>query len=62
MVRLLDPATGEDGWTRDVMVIQIVTDDMPHLVEAVIGKRLQPSRPLLRSRWYLAGRTAAFGP
>ncbi|HVW43342.1 MAG TPA: NAD-glutamate dehydrogenase [Amycolatopsis sp.] len=34
-VRLLNPTTAEDGWTRDATVVQIVTDDMPYLVDSV---------------------------
>jgi glutamate dehydrogenase len=34
-VRLLNPTPAEDGWTRDATVVQIVTDDMPYLVDSV---------------------------
>jgi glutamate dehydrogenase len=37
-VRLLNPTTAEDGWTRDATVVQIVTDDMPYLVDSVTAK------------------------
>jgi glutamate dehydrogenase len=34
-VRLLNPTTAEDGWTREATVVQVVTDDMPYLVDSV---------------------------
>ena len=34
-VRLLNPTTAEDGWTREATVVQLVTDDMPYLVDSV---------------------------
>ena len=34
-VRLLNPTTTEDGWTREATVVQLVTDDMPYLVDSV---------------------------
>ncbi|GAB3581667.1 NAD-glutamate dehydrogenase [Amycolatopsis endophytica] len=37
-VRLLNPTTAEDGWTRDATVVQIVTDDMPYLVDSITAK------------------------
>ncbi|MTD56848.1 NAD-glutamate dehydrogenase [Amycolatopsis pithecellobii] len=37
-VRLLNPTTTEDGWTREATVVQIVTDDMPYLVDSVTAK------------------------
>ncbi|TVT05018.1 NAD-glutamate dehydrogenase [Amycolatopsis bartoniae] len=37
-VRLFNPTTSEDGWTRDATVVQIVTDDMPYLVDSVTAK------------------------
>jgi glutamate dehydrogenase len=37
-VRLLNPTTAEDGWTREATVVQIVTDDMPYLVDSVTAK------------------------
>ena len=37
-VRLRNPTIVEDGWTRDATVVQIVTDDMPYLVDSVAAK------------------------
>ncbi|HKS44485.1 MAG TPA: NAD-glutamate dehydrogenase [Amycolatopsis sp.] len=37
-VRLLNPTVAEDGWTREATVVQIVTDDMPYLVDSVTAK------------------------
>ncbi|MQA08836.1 MAG: NAD-glutamate dehydrogenase [Pseudonocardiaceae bacterium] len=34
-VRLLNPTAANDGWTRPATVIQLVTDDMPYLVDSV---------------------------
>ncbi|PWW56208.1 NAD-glutamate dehydrogenase [Actinokineospora spheciospongiae] len=34
-VRLLNPNSGADGWTSNGTVVQLVTDDMPYLVESV---------------------------
>ncbi|TCP48540.1 glutamate dehydrogenase [Tamaricihabitans halophyticus] len=35
VVRLFNPNTGDDGWYRPATVIQLVTDDMPYLVDSV---------------------------
>ncbi|WP_158880562.1 NAD-glutamate dehydrogenase [Amycolatopsis anabasis] len=37
-VRLLNPTTAEDGWTREATVVQVVTDDMPYLVDSVAAE------------------------
>src|SRR4051794_35739104 len=37
-VRLVNPTITEDGWTRDATVVQIVTDDMPYLVDSITAK------------------------
>ncbi|MEC3978435.1 NAD-glutamate dehydrogenase [Amycolatopsis sp. H20-H5] len=37
-VRLLNPTTTEDGWTREATVVQVVTDDMPYLVDSVAAE------------------------
>ncbi|WP_328611933.1 NAD-glutamate dehydrogenase [Amycolatopsis sp. NBC_00345] len=37
-VRLLNPSTAEDGWTREATVVQVVTDDMPYLVDSVAAE------------------------
>ncbi|GAA3580707.1 NAD-glutamate dehydrogenase [Amycolatopsis ultiminotia] len=37
-VRLLNPTTAEDGWTREATVVQVVTDDMPYLVDSVTAE------------------------
>ncbi len=34
-VRMLNPSAAEDGWTANGSVVQLVTDDMPYLVESV---------------------------
>ncbi|GLZ37770.1 NAD-glutamate dehydrogenase [Actinokineospora sp. NBRC 105648] len=34
-VRMLNPTAATDGWRADGSVVQIVTDDMPYLVESV---------------------------
>jgi glutamate dehydrogenase len=36
-VRLLNPTAAEDGWTREATVVQLVTDDMPYLVDSVVA-------------------------
>ncbi|WP_199430086.1 NAD-glutamate dehydrogenase [Qaidamihabitans albus] len=38
VVRLLNPTTAEDGWTRESTVVQLVTDDMPYLVDSVASE------------------------
>ncbi|MGH3874446.1 MAG: NAD-glutamate dehydrogenase [Pseudonocardiaceae bacterium] len=38
LVRLLDPTLGKDGWNSPDTVIQIVTDDMPYLVDSVLAE------------------------
>ncbi|PRX48706.1 glutamate dehydrogenase [Prauserella shujinwangii] len=35
VVRLLNPTSAEDGWSRESTVVQLVTDDMPYLVDSV---------------------------
>ncbi|RJQ92323.1 NAD-glutamate dehydrogenase [Amycolatopsis panacis] len=37
-VRLLNPTTAEDGWTREATVVQVVTDDMPYLVDSITAE------------------------
>ncbi|OXM42734.1 hypothetical protein CFP71_42310, partial [Amycolatopsis thailandensis] len=37
-VRLLNPTGPEDGWTREATVVQVVTDDMPYLVDSVAAE------------------------
>jgi glutamate dehydrogenase len=37
-VRLVNPTITEDGWTREATVVQIVTDDMPYLVDSITAK------------------------
>jgi glutamate dehydrogenase len=37
-VRLLNPTNAEDGWTREATVVQVVTDDMPYLVDSVAAE------------------------
>ncbi len=38
LVRLLNPTLAEDGWTSPDTVVQIVTDDMPYLVDSVVAE------------------------
>ncbi|MEV6897759.1 NAD-glutamate dehydrogenase [Amycolatopsis sp. NPDC051372] len=37
-VRLLNPNAPQDGWTREATVVQVVTDDMPYLVDSVAAE------------------------
>ena len=37
-VRLLNPTVAEDGWSREATVVQVVTDDMPYLVDSVAAE------------------------
>ncbi|MBK1786359.1 NAD-glutamate dehydrogenase [Prauserella cavernicola] len=37
-VRLLNPTVAEDGWAREATVVQLVTDDMPFLVDSVAAE------------------------
>src|SRR2546423_3409292 len=38
LVRLLNPTRAEDGWNSPDTVVQIVTDDMPYLVDSMIAE------------------------
>jgi glutamate dehydrogenase len=38
LVRLLNPTRAEDGWSSRDTVVQIVTDDMPYLVDSVVAE------------------------
>ncbi|HEX2300939.1 MAG TPA: NAD-glutamate dehydrogenase, partial [Pseudonocardiaceae bacterium] len=38
VVRMLEPALGEHGWSTPGTVVQIVTDDMPYLVDSVVSQ------------------------
>ena len=38
LVRLLNPVLAEDGWSSQDTVVQIVTDDMPHLLDSVVAE------------------------
>ncbi|HEX2296937.1 MAG TPA: NAD-glutamate dehydrogenase, partial [Pseudonocardiaceae bacterium] len=38
MVRLLNPTLSDDGWSTPGTVLQIVTDDMPYLVDSVVSQ------------------------
>lgn len=40
-VRVYNPSRGEDGWTSRHTVVQIVTEDMPFLVDSVQGELTQ---------------------
>ncbi|WP_216216114.1 NAD-glutamate dehydrogenase [Amycolatopsis aidingensis] len=37
-VRLFNPTAAEDGWSREATVIQVVTDDMPYLVDSLAAQ------------------------
>ncbi|MDQ3383289.1 MAG: NAD-glutamate dehydrogenase, partial [Actinomycetota bacterium] len=37
-VRVVNPTQAEDGWTTRHTVVQICTDDMPFLVDSVLGE------------------------
>ncbi|MCP2236442.1 NAD-glutamate dehydrogenase [Prauserella halophila] len=37
-LRLFNPTTAEDGWSSESTVIQVVTDDMPYLVDSVVAE------------------------
>ncbi|MEU8639203.1 NAD-glutamate dehydrogenase [Amycolatopsis sp. NPDC048633] len=37
-VRLLNPTVAEDGWAREATVVQVVTDDMPYLVDSIAAE------------------------
>ncbi|MGH3805952.1 MAG: NAD-glutamate dehydrogenase [Pseudonocardiaceae bacterium] len=47
LVRLLNPTLAEDGWSSQDTVVQIVTDDMPYLVDSVVAE-LARSKVLVR--------------
>lgn len=38
VVRLFNPNTDNDGWARESTVVQVVTDDMPYLVDSVVAE------------------------
>ncbi|MFD1145702.1 NAD-glutamate dehydrogenase [Saccharothrix hoggarensis] len=38
VVRILNPTRGDDGWTCPATVVQVVTDDMPYLVDSVASE------------------------
>ncbi|MGH8920815.1 MAG: hypothetical protein ACRD0H_21200, partial [Actinomycetes bacterium] len=38
LVRLLNPTVSMDGWSSRDTVVQIVTDDMPYLVDSVVAE------------------------
>ena len=38
VVRLLNPVAAQDGWDCPATVIQVVTDDMPYLVDSVVAE------------------------
>ncbi|SFB26288.1 glutamate dehydrogenase [Amycolatopsis marina] len=37
-VRLVNPTNSADGWTREATVVQLVTDDMPYLVDSIVAQ------------------------
>ncbi|HEY0806330.1 MAG TPA: NAD-glutamate dehydrogenase, partial [Pseudonocardiaceae bacterium] len=37
-VRVINPTSGEDGWERPTSVVQVVTDDMPYLVDSIVSE------------------------
>ena len=38
LVRVLNPTAAEDGWSSQDTIVQIVTDDMPYLVDSVVAE------------------------
>ncbi|PSL56754.1 glutamate dehydrogenase [Saccharothrix carnea] len=38
VVRIINPTRGHDGWTCPATVVQVVTDDMPYLVDSVASE------------------------
>jgi len=38
LVRVLNPTLAEDGWSSPDTIVQIVTDDMPYLVDSVVAE------------------------
>jgi hypothetical protein len=38
VVRLFNPNIEHDGWARESTVVQVVTDDMPYLVDSVVAE------------------------
>jgi glutamate dehydrogenase len=40
-IRVLNPTSTEDGWSTRATVVQIVTDDMPYLVESVSAELMR---------------------
>ncbi|OQO89450.1 NAD-glutamate dehydrogenase [Saccharomonospora piscinae] len=38
VVRLFNPNAAHDGWAREATVVQVVTDDMPYLVDSVAAE------------------------
>jgi len=47
-VRLLNPEPAADGWTSAYTVVQIVTDDMPYLVDSVVSELARIDAPVHR--------------
>ena len=41
VVRVFNPTTDSDGWSSARTVIEVVTDDMPFLVDSVTGALVQ---------------------
>jgi len=38
VIRVLNPSRGDDGWASRTTAVQIVTDDMPYLVDSVVAE------------------------
>ncbi|MGH3980640.1 MAG: NAD-glutamate dehydrogenase [Pseudonocardiaceae bacterium] len=47
-VRLVNPDRAEDGWATASTVVQIVTDDMPYLVDSVVSELARIDAPVHR--------------
>ena len=47
VVRAFTPSVERDGWSCEHTVIEVVTDDMPFLVDSVTGALLMMDRPVL---------------
>ena len=48
LVRLINPTVAEHGWRSADTVVQIVTDDMPYLVESVVAELARLNVPVQR--------------
>ncbi|MGH6720450.1 MAG: NAD-glutamate dehydrogenase, partial [Alphaproteobacteria bacterium] len=68
-VRVFNPTIEEHGWLSTHTIVEVVTDDMPFLVDSVVNALNQIGltvqlliHPIVRVRRGTEGRVAAFGP